>query len=78
MTPQIADSDLIREVRELRERLDKFPVPTQSFEGSLPAVKIKKDPAKTNYKLNKESCQFKEGKGLFTQHGGGLFFQNFR
>ena len=51
MTPQIADSDLIREVRELRERLDEFPVPIQSFEGSLPAVKIKKDPAKTNYKL---------------------------
>ena len=51
MTPQIADSDLIREVRELRESLDEFPVPTQSFEGSLPAVKIKKDPAKTNYKL---------------------------
>ena len=51
MTPQIADSDLIRELRELRERLDEFPVPTQSFEGSLPAVKIKKDPAKTNYKL---------------------------
>lgn len=50
-------SDLAREVRELRERLDDWSGPdthrpsSEKFQGNFPKVEIVKDPAKKNYKL---------------------------
>jgi len=44
-------SEVAREVRELRERLDDFPPLPQISEGPFPRVKILKDPEKKNYKL---------------------------
>lgn len=44
-------SDVLRELRELRERLDEFPTCPAKPEGSLPVVKIEKDPAKPQDKL---------------------------
>lgn len=44
-------TDLAQELRELRQRLDDWPVPPKVCEGSFPPVKIEKDPVKPNYKL---------------------------
>lgn len=44
-------TDLLREVRELRQRIDDFEVPQRATTGSLPTVVIEKDPAQTAAKL---------------------------
>lgn len=44
-------TELAQELRELRQRLDDWPIPPKENEGSFPSVKIEKDPAKSNYKL---------------------------
>ena len=44
-------TELSQELRELRQRLDDWPVPPKICEGSFPPVKIEKDPVKLNYKL---------------------------
>lgn len=45
------DTDLIREIRELRQRIDDFEIPLKTNNGSLPPVFIEKDPAQTAGKL---------------------------
>lgn len=45
------DTDLRRELREIRERLDDWPTRSCISEGAYPKVKIEKDPPKLDYKL---------------------------
>lgn len=47
----MSDTDLRRELRELRERLDDWPAVNQDNEGPFPSTRIIKDPPKKDYKL---------------------------
>lgn len=55
------DTDLYREVRELRQRLDDWPSPPCSTDGPFPRVKIEKDPEKKNYKLKPQKFPIYKG-----------------
>lgn len=57
----MSDTDLRREVRELRQRLDDWPSPTCSMDGPFPRVKIEKDPEKKNYKLKPQKFPIYKG-----------------
>ena len=55
------NSDIMRELRELRQRLDDFPVPNPPQKSSLPEVTIQKDPPQNSSNLKPTSFPTYDG-----------------